>query len=183
LFFGLLCLAIGIAGSIWLWQQPFNSATLLKATRTIQRGETIQAADLEPVRVQQPNPILKLVTADQLDSLVGRQALVDIGQNALLIRGEIGDFPVPDGYSAIGIKLAAGHAPMTGLEPGARIRLVQILDQDAGSPRQFDATILLEPETMTDGSTRSLSVVVSAAEAPKIAALAVAQRLAVTIIG
>lgn len=107
---GLLCACLGGLGSALALHQLTDARQIVVVSHDVARGETVRAADLGTVSVGAASG-MSVVPADQLDSLVGRTALVDLGRGEAVAPGNIGDARIAAGRSHVGLRLPAGRVP------------------------------------------------------------------------
>lgn len=154
---GILAVCLGGLASAYLFVSVAATEQVVRANRTIHRGEVVAAADLSVVSVGAGAGV-NTVAADDLDSLVGRMALVDIPGTSLVVPGTIGDGGLAAGEAKVGVRLEAGHFP-TGLLPGTPVLVVALPDDGLGSeeaatglPASVPATLVGAPTAQPDGS-------------------------------
>ncbi len=176
---GLLAICLGGLGSAVLYTSVSDASAVLKANRTIYRGEVIGATDLGPVSLGTHLGV-DTVPADRASELIGKTALVDLPGGSLVVPAAIGEPEVLAGFSRVGLKLSPGQVPISALPAGTPVVLVPIAAANGGkvSGPSFRATISVAPLPLADGST-SLEVTVPDADSDTVARLAAAGRLVV----
>lgn len=123
----LVCL--GALGNLWLVQATSDTATVLAARSTIERGAVISGDDLVAVRVG-ADPSLQTVAADQLDDIVGKRAAVDVASGSLLTPGSVTSEVLPaEGFSLVGVSVTPDLMPGTALMAGDLVRVVATAGQ------------------------------------------------------
>ncbi|NLD78046.1 MAG: hypothetical protein GX643_15430 [Acidimicrobiales bacterium] len=139
-----ICIGALLAG--WAWTSTTNTAEVLVARATIERGEVIEAADVVSLRVS-ADPALSPVSASQLGRVVGQRAALDIAAGAMLTPASLTTEVVPSqGQSVVGVALTPAQVPGLGLQYGDRVRVVVTPAQgqtpSAGAPLFSDATVV-----------------------------------------
>lgn len=176
---GVLLASLGGLGGAMAYQQASHANQVLVTTRTVPRGSELRPADLAVVTIGQA-PGVHTVPAEQLSSLVGRHALVDLPQGSLVGASSIGELALPAGRTQLGLKLAPGRLPNQDLPQGTPVQLVEVTSDKAESTSLLvDAQVVVAPSTLPDGSTRVLDVSVPEAQAQRLADLAARDLLVV----
>lgn len=139
-----ICLGAVVAG--WTWTATTSSQEVLVARTAIERGSIIEEKDLTTARLN-ADPALRPVSADQLESVVGQRATVDIARGTALTPESYSGETVPGaGQSVVGIALTPAQAPATPLSSGDRVRVVLTPGQDGdvpgGTPLSSDAEVV-----------------------------------------
>ncbi|WP_232547050.1 SAF domain-containing protein [Propioniciclava soli] len=179
---GILAVALGGLASAYLYTSVASTEEVLRATRTIHRGEPIVAGDLTVVSVGTGSGV-DTVPADDLASVVGQRATLDIANGSLLVGGTYGDGALPDGMARVGVRLEAGRFP-TGLTAGTNVLVVALPDANAQSasteqaalPASVPATLTSAPATQNDGAV-VIDLTLSATQAESVTRLASANRV------
>lgn len=175
----LVAICLSGLGAAFLYTTLASSHQVLSLTRTIYRGEVVQAADLTTLTLHD-TPGLSVVDASRISEVVGRTALVDMPSGTLLASGSVGAADVPAGTVRIGLRLAAGRLPVSALPAGTPVLLIAVSaanGQAVTGQASVEATVATAPVVQTDGSTL-LDVTVPAAEAERVARLAAADQVA-----
>lgn len=129
---GVVAICLGAIASFFLYSQLSQSHEVVAMRETVHRGSTITAQDLGEVRVGNTGGIAT-VPAAQLDTLIGKVAVYDLVQGALMPANAASSSLPPDhGKSIIGIRVDTGRAPSGFLASGSPVRLV-VLPPDAAS--------------------------------------------------
>ncbi|MGO4957609.1 SAF domain-containing protein [Luteococcus sp. Sow4_B9] len=169
---GVLLACLGGLGAAVAYQQAAHSNQVVVVQRPVARGEQVQAGDLAVVTIG-PAPGVRTLPAERLGSLVGQQALVDLAAGSLVGEGAVGRAALPKGKAQIGLKLVAGRVPNAELPAGTRLNLVEVTSDKAQSTGLVvEAEVVLAPELMQDGSTRTMDVAVPETQAERLADLA-----------
>ena len=179
-----LLIVAGLAAAFTVNQvQTQNRVVQVRAD--LPRGAVIKPTDLAEITVGSVQGV-STTPADQIASLVGRQASVDLVKGSLLPQGAVGDvaIPAPD-QTLVGLRLEQGRIVAGDVRPGSRVRLVVTAPQggdptftDANSNKVFAAT-LTSSEPALDGTATLVNVEVAQADAVKVAQLAAVSRIAV----
>lgn len=168
---GVLLACLGGLGSAMAFQQASHANQVLVASHTLMRGTTLHAGDLAVVTVGQL-PGVHTIPAGQLDSLLGKQALVDLPGGSLVGSESVGVTTLPAGSAELGLKLNAGRLPNAQLPVGTPVQLVQVSTDKSSSTLVVDATVAQAPEKLPDGTGRVLDVAVPQTQAQQVADLA-----------
>ena len=108
---GSALLALGGLTSAWLVTTTSNTVPVLAIAQSVQRGEIIERSDLVVVDVR-PDPLLDVVAADQLSSVVGASAAATLLPGSLLTPGATTDKLMPGkGMSLVGVVLTITQLP------------------------------------------------------------------------
>lgn len=176
---GVLAICLGGLGSAVLYTSVADATSVLKANRTIHRGELIGPSDLGPVSLGSHLGV-ETVPAERAAELIGKTALLDLSDGALVTPASIGEPEVVPGFSRLGLKLAPGQVPVSPLPAGTSVVLVPLSTGNDGKTAgsSYRATIAVAPASLADGST-SLEVMVADADSDEVARLAAAGRLVV----
>lgn len=176
---GLLLACLGGLGGAMAYQQASHANQVVVMQRAVPRGELVSTADLAVVTIG-PAPGVHTVGAEQLPSLVGKQALVDLPAGSLVGADAVGDARLPEGSSQLGLKLAAGRVPVEQMPAGTPVQLVEVTsDKQESSALLVEASIITAPRLLPDGSSQVLDVAVPEAQAQRVADLAARDLLVV----
>ena len=116
--------ALGCLLGAWAWSATTNTEEVLAATHTIYRGEVIQAADIQRIRVTR-DPALAPLPASAYDSVVGHRATLDISAGGLLTPDSTSTTPMPPkGQSVVGISLTPAQVPALPMRGGDKVRII-----------------------------------------------------------
>ena len=183
----LICL--GALGNVWLHEATTNAQQVVAARSAIGRGAVIIREELMTVQIGS-DPALRSVPGSQLESLVGKRAAVDVAAGTLLTGESVTDKNIPgQGYSLVGVGVMPAMMPGAKLAPGDRVRIV------VPSAQQGDATAAATPVTVSaevvstatgtdttgQGAQTIITVQVPTGDAPQLAAMAAAGKVAVVL--
>lgn len=114
--------------------------TVLVTAAPLQAGQVITESDLAQVSVA-PSDVTTIDAAD-MDSLIGRMAALPLAAGTLVSPSMIGPASVPGpGRAEATFALADGAFP-AGLEPGANVLVLAVIDETAGvAPWQMAAVV------------------------------------------
>lgn len=180
---GVLAMCLGGLGAAVLWGEAAGSAEVLVLTRSVARGEIVQASDFRIARVGHLDGVSS-VDAATLPAVAGQQALVDLPEGSLLPGGGVGRAALDAGGVQLGLRLAPGRIPLGELPAGTPVLLVPLEDPRANpdatteSARPIRASVLTPPQTGPDGVAQLLDVRLDASLAGDVAALAATDRIA-----
>lgn len=174
-----LVVALGVLGNVWLWSSSTSAQEVVAARTTIERGSVIDAEDLMTVRVEL-DPALAAVAGSELSSLVGQRAALDVAAGSLLTSEAVTASTVPgEGYSLVGIGVAAARMPGTALVAGDQVRVVATPQLQTGeaataAPESVSA-VVVSSQAGTDATGQGQTVVtvqVPSGDAATLAAMA-----------
>lgn len=127
----LALIAVGGAGVAVLLLQAGHRTQVVTVVRDVQVGQGLTAQDLGKASVAL-DPTVKAVRADDLNSLIGKRAAVELRPGSLLAPSQVTkDFLVRAGEQLVPIGLKAEQVPATALVPGQKVQLVQVPAQGA----------------------------------------------------
>lgn len=182
---GIIAICLGGLLAYVVYSQVATETSVVTVADTVYRGEVIEAGDLQP-RTVRGGLVEGAVSADELESLVGKRAVFDLSKGSIVLSNSIADVAVPaDGRSAVGLKLEAGQAPATLLFPGSPIRLVALPTPEGsnGKADKLEGVIYLatviDVDPSVDGTATLVNVQVKNKQAAVVARLASENRLAV----
>ena len=182
---GILLACLGGLGGATLLTTSTHTSSVVVMTRTVARGDTVRAGDLGVVTIG-PAPGVLTIPSTELSHLVGRSARVDLLEGSLPGPGAIGEVTVPADYAQLGLKLEAGHVPVSDLPPGTAVRLVPVsatASDPAPEGNPVRAVVVRSPESSESGGFVLLDVAVPADQAVTVARLAARGQLAVVRMG
>ena len=137
-----------------------------------------------------PDPALRTVPAEQLDSLVGKRASVDVAAGSLLAGDVATDTNVPSqGRALVGVGVMPAMMPGVALVAGDRIRVVatpglQGEVSTGTSPMSIQAVVVSTAtgsDTSGQGAQTVITVDVPTGDATQLAALAATGKVAVVL--
>ncbi|MDN5570847.1 MAG: SAF domain-containing protein [Propionibacteriaceae bacterium] len=179
---GILAVVLGGLASAYLYTSVAATDEVLRATRTIHRGESITAGDLTVVSVGSGSGV-STVPGERLASVVGQRAVLDIADGSLLAAGTYGDGALPAGMARVGVRLEAGRYP-TGLTAGTTVLVVALPETNATSPdaatAQLPASVpatLTGPPTTTDDGAVVIDLTLGTGQSEIVTRLAAANRV------
>ena len=157
---------------------------------TITKGSVIEREDLTTMQVGE-DPNLHAIPVADLNQVVGRRAATDLPAGGIIPTESVTDALVPPkGHSIIGILAKDGSAPLTGIGPGTRIRLVPLpATQDqpnpaSGAPQPVNKVIpgiVIASTPTEDGTGVRIDVDVNTADASGAQILAAQGRVALVV--
>lgn len=158
---------------------------------SVARGHTITATDLTTTTIGATSGV-STVPATDLDRLIGQQALIDLASGSLLPQDAIGATTIPaKGQSIVGLKLDPSKVMTGTIAPGSKLRLVVVAAANAAATGAsgtgsgpavgavFPATLVSMTTGTVDNTQVLANVQISAANAPAVAVLSAAGRIAV----
>lgn len=157
---------------------------------TVTKGTIIQRQDLTTMQVG-ADPNLHAIPVADVDQVVGRRAATDLPAGGIIPAESVTDALVPaKGRSVIGIFAKDGSGPLTGIEPGTRVRLVPLPatqeqpNPPPGSPQPTSkpvSGVVIASTPADDGTGVRVDVDVAAANATGVQILAAQNRIALVI--
>lgn len=182
---GLLCACLGGLGSALALHQLTDARQIVVVSHDVVRGEVVRAADLGTVSVGAASGV-SVIPAEQLDSLVGKTALVDLGRGAVLAPGDIGEPTIAAGRTHVGLRLPAGRVP-GGIRAGSPIVVASAPGPTDDASVQVtlvrvDAQVASSPVPQSDGGL-AFDIDVPESASLQVATLAAAERLVVVAKG
>jgi hypothetical protein len=124
-------IAAGGAGVAVLLLQVGNRTEVVTVVRDVQVGQVLTEQDLGKASVAL-DPAVKAVHSDDLDSVVGKRAAVELKPGSLLAPSQVTkDSLVKAGEQLVPIGLKPEQVPATALVPGQKVQLVHVPAQGA----------------------------------------------------
>lgn len=199
---GALSMLLGALGAAWLWHQATGTHQVVYVAQPLEVGQEITAGDLTTVSVGRI-PHVQTVSGDELNALIGQEATVALPEGTLLPAGVIGDVPLDEGESQLGLRLASGRIPTTGLHPGSPVLAVTLPDPALVQPQAesltteavivaddewadltvTEARVITAPVRDEDGISWIVDVAVPDGAAADLARLAATDRVALVLDG
>jgi hypothetical protein len=125
---GVLVMTVFALGAVLWHLSAVDKSPALAVVGNVERGQTLSATDVRVVYVSSDGALARLTEAD-LNSVVGRVALVDLGPGTLLTRSLVADRPALEaGDGIVGLSLEPGGYPAMGLSPGDLVNVVRTVD-------------------------------------------------------
>ena len=182
----LLVVGLGLAVAAW-GLQVGDKASVLAIGQPVAKGQVVERGDLVSKSV---SGVGEAIPVEDLDTVVGQTAAVDLVAGQILIPAMVAAEPVPAaGQSVVGLALDPTRVPSAGLAAGDQVDVIAV--PSAGGV-QGDAAATEAPEVLaeaaevyavrgksTAGGQLLLTVVVDAQAAAKIAAYSTQNRVAV----
>ncbi len=173
---GLVVIIVFALGAVLLHLSAVDRTPALAVVGSVERGDTITAADVKVIYVSSDDALARL-PGSQLTQVVGQVALVDLAPGTLLSRSVVADRPSLDpGEGVVGLSLEPGGYPSLGLAPGDRVSVIRTaepaaVDGDGESAEVVltrDATVFSVEELASDR--RLVSIVAPEGDAEAVAA-------------
>ncbi|WP_310961360.1 SAF domain-containing protein [Nocardioides terrisoli] len=174
-------LAALLAG--WLWQQKSDRVEVWQVRTAVPAGSVLQRSDLRTVEVA---GVKDAVAVGDVGRLVGHTTAVGLVPGELLTPEMVTDQPVPGpSQRVVGVAVDASRSP-AGMSPGDVVEVLAVPPSgDASNPQTLQNPAVLAGSATVRSMTRlesggsRLTLVVSRAEADRVAAFAAAGRVAV----
>jgi flagella basal body P-ring formation protein FlgA len=177
-----VCLG-GLLG-VWAYTSLATAQEVVAIRSTIPRGALIDRENLITVRIG-VDPALNPIPADQLDSIVGQRAAMDLPAGGLVTRDSVALTVVPaQDMSVVGVALPAALLPGEPLRAGDQVRVVATPGQQGdvtdGDQRSITATVVgVYPDA--DSGQTVVSVQVPYDQAAELAARAATGKVAMVL--
>lgn len=177
-------MCVGGLGAAYLYTGAAEAHSVIKVNGTVARGDIVEASDVSIVSVGQTGGAAT-VPSEELDRIVGQEALTDLPADSLLTPGSVGASALADGTVQLGLKLAQGRIPMRTMPAGVPVLLVAVPTQAADgrmeqvASRTVKAVVANQPVASADGASWLLDVTVPASDAETVARLAAGDQLVV----
>lgn len=166
---GAVLAAIGIGGNVLLYTSLDDTTEVVQAVTTIRQGEQIGPSDLRVVEVEIDGSV-PVVPAAQLDQLVGQYARTYIGAGTLMIDVMVQATPlVTPGQGVVAVEIRPTQVPRD-LRERSQVLIVVVPDDDTEPPFVTTGRVVDRGDADDGGDVVSLSVEVSQADAPRVAA-------------
>jgi hypothetical protein len=134
---GVLLVVLCALGGVLLFSSADDRTEVLVAARDLEPGQPISRGDLRVARLSVDGSVDSLAPAD-VDGLVGRLPVGRIPSGALLAGGMFADeLPLEAGEMVFGAALDPGEAPLSEVQVGAP---VELLDVPKATPGAIDAS-------------------------------------------
>ena len=179
---GVVLAIAGALTSVGLYTHLSQTQEVIAIVSAVARGTQIQRSDLMTVQVGF-DPLLTPVPSSEINEIVGKYATSDLVPGTFLTPAAFGDRLTPGAGSAeIGVALAVGEYPDDGLRPGDEVLLIALPGQSEtlDAPTSYDASIV-RITAPNSSNVITVSVLVKAGDAPLLAALSAANRLALVL--
>ncbi|MGW5657249.1 SAF domain-containing protein [Streptomyces humi] len=174
----LALIAAGGAGVAVLLLQVGNRADVVTVIRDVQVGQVLTEDDLGRASVAL-DPAVKAVRADNVKSVVGKRAAVELKPGSLLAPSQVTkDSLVKTGEQLVPIGLEPKEIPATALVPGQKVQLVHVPAQGttdtspstSAAPRTIDGRVVKASGAAPGTGIVVVDVATAAAEGPTAAA-------------
>ncbi|WP_322770522.1 SAF domain-containing protein [Frankia sp. Cr1] len=143
--FALLLMIAGAGGAVWFAADNQPQLDVVALARPLSRGQVVTPADLAVIRITAQGGAARLTTPQVArQALVGKPLLLDLPAGTLVTPEMVGSVAPPDGYVALGVRVAADALPSATLRPGEH---VDILGFDKGTGV---ASVLVRDFTVTE---------------------------------
>lgn len=175
---GVLLVVAGGLGSAALVSLNSSNRSVVMMAADVRRGAVIARENLMVVEI--PDSLtVDTVGADQLTALVGQTALTDLPRDSFPTPDRVGEDPLPDGLSLVGLRLSLGRLPTADMPPGTTVRLVSLAEN---ATWDVAAQVASLPVLLNDGTTYSVDIRVADGDAPEAARLSASDLLAMIVV-
>lgn len=180
---GVIALSLGLiaAGGVGvavLLLQVGHRTEVVTVVREVQVGQVLTEQDLGRASISL-DPAVHVVTADDLDQVVGKRAAVELRPGSLLAPSQVTkDSLVKAGEQLVPIGLKPEQIPATALVPGQKVQLVHVpaqgeteTDKPSGSaPKTLPGRVVKASSAAPGTGVVVVDVATSAADGPTAAA-------------
>ncbi|WP_327187957.1 SAF domain-containing protein [Streptomyces sp. NBC_01334] len=174
----LALIAAGGAGVAVLLLQVGDRTEVVTVVRDVQVGQVLTEDDLGTASLAL-DPAVKAVRSDDVDSVVGKRAAVELKPGSLLTPSQVTkDSLVKAGEQLVPIGLEPKQIPATALVPGQKVQLVHVPAQGTTStgetsdaaPETIDGRVVKASGAAPGTGIVVVDVATSATDGPKAAA-------------
>ncbi|MET8411868.1 SAF domain-containing protein [Streptomyces sp. NPDC005195] len=174
----LALIAAGGAGVAVLLLQVGHRTEVVTVVRDVQVGQVLTDDDLGKASISL-DPAVRAVHADNLHSVVGKRAAVELKPGSLLAPSQVTKDPlVKAGEQLVPIGLKPEQVPATALVPGQKVELVHVPAQgatdtgkaSATAPQTIEGRIVKASSAAPGTGVVVVDVATSAADGPTAAA-------------
>lgn len=125
---GVLITAVFALGAVLWHLRAVAKVPALVAVSAIDRGEVVDSSDVRIAYVSSDGALARL-DSSELNRVVGRVALVDLGEGTLFTPSMVAEATaIEAGDGVVGVALDPGAYPARGLAPGDRVNVVRTAD-------------------------------------------------------
>ena len=147
---GVLLVVLSALGGVLLFSSTDDRVEVVVAAAELVPGQALERTDVRVARVAVDDGI-NTVTPEAVAALVGQQAIGRVPAGTLLSPGMFADeLPLEPGEVVFGAALDPGEAPLSGLQIGTQVELLNVVSSDAPSPAP--APVQSEAEAATPPS-------------------------------
>lgn len=147
---GVLLVVLSALGGVLLFSSTDDRVDVVVAATELLPGQPVERTDLRVARVAADDNIAT-VTPDAVANLVGQQAIGRVPAGTLLSPGMFADeLPLGPDEVVFGAALDPGEAPLSGLQIGTTVELLNVVPEDATPqppPAETQAPLPAEGET------------------------------------
>lgn len=168
---GTLVVAVFALAGAWFYTSSTERVAYLAVRQPIERGAIVAREDLTSYEINTEGDI-RAVRAQLAPDIIGKVALVDLEEGALITAGYFADKAlIPPGFGVVGLDLAPGEFPSFSLSPGDRVRVVitppgsQLLGEGEQAEVIEDVEVVA---VSSSGRDRFISLTMSTAEADRV---------------
>lgn len=175
---GALMTVLGAVGSVVVFQQIGDRVPAIGIARTVPFGQQVTEQDLRQILLPTGSE-LALVEWERSDEIVGRYAVTDLLPGQIMTRDAVTADRLPGpGQAIVGVAVEPGQVPVTPLAPRDQVLVV---DAGESSGSGVDASVL-RTGPVDVGSRRTVDLLVSDVDAPRVARLAEAGRAVLVLV-
>lgn len=182
-----LAVVLVAAGSLlaaYLVTTSGNTAAVVAVRTDIERGTVIDRAALVEARIN-GDPALTTIPGDQIDTLVGKRAAVDLHAGGLVSPASVTDTVLPAaGQTIVGVALTPAQRPSYPLRAGDPVRVILTPRPQDDLPRSAATTVkatVVSVREVADANQVVVDVSVPASAAPTVASIVGTARVALVL--
>lgn len=176
--------AVGALLTAYLVTTSGNTTAVVAVRTDVERGSVIERGALVEARIN-GDPALTTIPGDQIDSLIGKRAAVDLHAGGLVSPASVTDSVLPaKGQTIVGVALTPAQRPSYPLRAGDPVRIILTPrpqdDLPRAAPTTVKATVVAVRE-VADANQVVVDVSVPAASAPAVASIVGTARVALVL--
>lgn len=177
-----LLTAVGALLGAWLLTGLSGTKSYIAVREDIQRGDVIEESDLVRTQLRADGALTPLVW-DEKQFVVGQYAKVDMAAGSVVTNESVASQVVPPGgKTVVGLALVPGQSVSGDLKTGDPVRAIIVPpDSEEGSEPEKVSGSIANVKMSSDGTTKLVDVIVSADDAPMVAAAGARQEVSVVL--
>lgn len=153
---------------------------VLVAAVDLAPGDVVADNDLRVVDIASDGAFSSVAAAER-SSLVGRRARTSVAKGTVVYAGLFASgASVPDGQVVVGAALTAGELPVATLQPGDRVRVLDVADSGGGVVAE---AVVFDVRPLASQGGQFVSLRVAAADGAAVAEAAAGGRLRLLLAG
>ncbi|QJY47798.1 hypothetical protein [Pseudonocardia broussonetiae] len=175
---GALLIVLGAVAAVVVFQQIGDRVPAIGIARAVPFGQQVTEQDLRQILLPSGSE-LALVEWERTDEIVGRFAVTDLLPGQIMTRDAVTAERLPGpGQAIVGVAVEQGQVPVTPMAPRDQVLVV---DAGESSGSGVDANVLRTGPADVGGR-RTVDLLVSDVDAPRVARLAEAGRAVLVLV-